>query len=101
MKKKTLHYDFNVSTKKYKTLLKGNKLLPSVNKKLKQVKKEIKQHFKKDGWPLNYEYYKDEVISHIIGDTLLTYISLSIFTDKNYHVQFKNGETLLIKNKKK
>lgn len=56
---------------------KAQKLPKDFNKNSETIK-EVVTHFKKDKWPLNIDYIKDEVIREVLGFDLLPYIVLEL-----------------------
>ena len=74
------------------------------NKKLtmaaKTVVKEIESHFRKDKWPLDYSFYKDEVFSIAFNENLENYLLSELFKkSRKYHLVSKDGRMLIGKSK--
>lgn len=77
---------------------KGNKKLRAAAKK---AVKEIEHHFKKDGWPLDYRFYKDEIFYYAFGEHLENYLIEALSKKKGYYLRTEDGKFLIDKRNKK
>lgn len=45
-----------------------------LRKEASRIVREMKKHFKKDGWPLRYSFYKDDLFYAVFGHHLENYL---------------------------
>ena len=64
------------------------------------VKKFIKQandHFKKDGWDLDFNFIKDEILTEVMGYSIETAMINEVFKKKDRQIIWKEGRMLIHK----
>lgn len=69
---------------------------PALTKAAKKVIKVINHHFKKDKWPLDFNFQVEEVFYEAYGEHLSNYLLKEMFSAKrNYKLVYKKDRSLI------
>ena len=93
MNKKTSKKEVILKVDKNYFLTKKN---PALTKAAKKVVRVINQHFKKDKWPLDFNFQVEEVFYEAYGEHLSNYLLKEIYASKrNYNLVYKKDKLLI------
>lgn len=101
MKKKT---NKKLTKSKKEVVLKVNKNYfltkkdPVLTKAAKKVIRAINNHFKKDKWPLDFNFQVEEVFYEAYGEHLSNYLLKELYSSKrNYNLVYAKDKLLISK----